>query len=171
MATPTYELIETTTLSSSASSVTFSSITQSFRDLVLVVRGNSTSNSFAYPLLRLNNSSSTYYYVEGFGQSSSTYSGSSTASGIPSINGGEEPMKTSRQALIIYEIFDYSQTDKEKSVLTRTNTDDGSLVGYSASKWASTSAVSSLVLYPTNGGTPGASLASGLTMSLYGIAG
>jgi hypothetical protein len=44
MATPTYDLIDSVTLSSSATSVTFSSITQDYRDLILVCEASSNNS-------------------------------------------------------------------------------------------------------------------------------
>jgi hypothetical protein len=68
----------------------------------------------------------------------------------------------------IIQVMDYSATDKHKTVLVRANTNAPSVSGVvyaSAGRWASTSAVTSLVLLPE----VGPNFAIGSTFNLFGV--
>lgn len=152
MATPTYVQIATTTLASSASSVDFFGIpTQDLngndlRDLVLVIETNTSV------FLRLNgDSGSNYASVYMYGASGSTGSGSGTAT-LANIGSNGYA-----------EILDFSATDKHKPILSRYNLT--TYVEARATRWANTSAVSSLTL------TGSTSFTAGSTFSLFGISG
>ena len=74
MPTATYDLISNTTLSSAQASVTISSISGSYRDLVLVVEGVASSGDF-YPRLRFNSDTgNNYNFVNAGGDGVSTSS-------------------------------------------------------------------------------------------------
>ena len=168
MPTPTYDLIASNVLSSSAASVTFSSIPSTYRDLVVVIRASVASSTYGWPLLQFNNDSSTNYrYVETYGASSSTYAATSGSNGVVAINGGNPPMTTTDIALVIYQIMDYTAS-KKKTVLTRTDS-PGVLAGMSQTTWENTATISSIKIVPTNGGTAGSTFNSGGTFYLYGI--
>ena len=153
MATPTYELIETTTLTSSASSVTFSSITQDYRDLVLVA-DNSQNTNIVIEAQFNNDTGTNYYGVEMLGTGSSASSGTRT--------GGEFDFRI-LGGFHIVQIMDYSATDKDKTSLQRYNSD--STVGAQALRWDNTAAITEIDLNAAGG-----SFAVGTTFSLYGIA-
>lgn len=156
MATPTYELIETTTLASSASSVTFTSITQDYRDLVLVV--NLLAASASNASVRINSdSASNYSRVFMLGSGSSATSTAQTTNTIFLM--GNSATDTTNGIL---QIMDYSATDKHKSCLQRSNQD---YVFAQAVRWADTSAVTALEIYKGAN-----SFAVGSSFSLYGIA-
>ena len=73
MPTPTYTLIDSVTLGSSAASVTFSSIDQTYGDIVAVYAPISTSAAFG--LIKINNdTSSIYSSVEAIGTGSTNQS-------------------------------------------------------------------------------------------------
>jgi len=161
MATPTYDLIDSVTLTSSASSVTFSSITQDYRDLVLVI--NSPSGAGAYAS-RFNSDSGSNYnkvWMQGTGSATASQSSSNTTNLSDSINTVQ---------MGIFQIMDYSATDKHKTVLARTDNTTASAPFTGAlamaGRWASTSAVTSWQIYHTGGAMP-----IGTTVYLYGIAG
>ena len=156
MATPTYDLLDSTTLASSASSVTFTNIDQSYGDLVLVVEG-ATSQDTNGRVSFNGDSANNYRRIRMRGN------GSSTNTGISVDNELVEQIGTLGFFSKI-EIMDYSATDKHKSVLVRSNKDT-SLVYAFAARWANTSAITSLEFYPTAG-----TLDSGSTFYLYGIA-
>jgi hypothetical protein len=65
-------------------------------------------------------------------------------------------------AVAVTQIMDYSATDKHKTILTRTNMPSSATVAY-ASRWANTSAITSIEIF-TNAGT----LDAGSVLSLYG---
>ena len=157
MPTPTYTPLATITLGSAASSVTFGSIPNSYKDLVLVANGTQTANgNFA---LRFNSDSgSNYFRVVMYGDGSSTGSfteSSQTALGIAYWETG--------RSMVTCSIQDYSATDKHKSTLSRSGA--GIYVHAFAGRWANTAAITSVTVL-----APGTTIASGTTISLYGIA-
>jgi len=156
MATPTYIPLATTTLASSASSVTFSSIDQSYGDLVLVINGQFSTSVNASLEFQPNGSSTDGTMVFMSGDGSSTFS--STATRLFVSWGGN--VSTS-----IVNIMDYSATNKHKTFLIRDN-DTSYRVRAVAGRWANTSAITSLVI----GDAGSVSLGAGSTFSLYGIA-
>ena len=159
MPTPTYDLIASNVLTSSASSVTFSSLPQTYRDLVVV--GSFSSGATATSiLLRYNNDSgSNYYRVSMFGTGSST--GSVTATDTGNIFGFSST-SSSDASIMVNQIFDYSATDKHKTTLSRRNY---SIVVADATRWASTSAITSIVAVGESANIP-----AGSSIYIYGIA-
>jgi len=117
MATPTYTLIDSVTLSSSATTVTFSSIDQSYRDLVLVTDVVADTAALG-GRIRLNSKSGStdYQYVSMAGSSGATRSDESTTNGIY-MNFAN--IQTSFRTLNVYNFFDYSDTSKHTSALWR----------------------------------------------------
>lgn len=160
MATPTYEAIYTTTLASSASEVLMTQIPQGYRDLVLVVETVGSGSNFLY--VRFNgDSSSSYSVVRMQGNGSTASSESETATQIRGAFARSYPVISK------FEIMDYSATDKHKTVLANPERGEGQdQVTVSASRWANTSAISSISC--TNSGT---NFAAGSTFSLFGISG
>ena len=152
MSTPTYTLIDSTTLASSASSVTFSSITQDYRDLILV--GNFKATAFdSHTGVRFNGDTGNNYHSVF---TSDAGTGSNTGSYIQSYG-----LQDTTIGLTIIQIMDYTQS-KHKSVLTRGGT---ASVGMTAGRWASTSAITSVTVF----GGQGLEWAAGGTFYLYGI--
>lgn len=162
MPTPTYDLLDSTTLASSASSVTFSSIDQSYRDLILVVELQPPASSIIQVHLRMNaDTGSNYYLVGMYGNGSTTGSYSVNAATLSlsyygTIGSGGSFLATSQ-------IMDYSATDKHKSVLSRIG---DTPVAAEAGRWASTSAVTSLEIFKT----AYQDFTSGSTFYLFGVA-
>lgn len=170
MPTNTYLPIATITLTSSDSSITFSNIPQNYRDLVLV--GNYIpSGSYTQPSFRLNGDSGNNYYfvlMSGKSWSPEVYSANGTASaGLIHFTGDT----SASIGNFILQVFDYSATDKHKPALCRTNPQGPAetSTNMAATKWANTSAVTSLTVFA--GPTYTQPFASGSTFSLYGIAG
>jgi len=166
MATPTYDLLASTTLTSSASSVTFSSIDQTYGDLILVVDGFAASQSVNFLLApngdKINGSSVAAY---GSGSSAASY----TTSRIDVSFFG---VSTTSVGLGVAQIMDYSATDKHTSFLSRVNETEAAggssstSTGMIASRWASTAAITSLEIYSSTA----YSYAAGSTFNLYGVA-
>ena len=150
MPTPTYDLIASNVLGSSASSVTFSSLPQTYRDLVIVVR-KATTTSFE---LQLGGQPNTVSNVRMWGD------GTNPGSQAATNNSG---VGTYYQAnLAIWQVFDYTTTDKHKPVLMRANAADVAVVA-AAGRWGYTNAVSTITI--STGGT----FESGDTFYVYGI--
>ena len=158
--TSTYIALATTTLSSATSTVTFSSIPATYRDLILVVRHQVTQLTNVG--LRFNSDTgSNYSGVEMVGtEGGSATSATSSTTSIQSRFGGG---MINNGSISIYQIMDYKETNKHKSVLTRHNW-PGQAVSAVASRWANTSAITSLSI-----STNEPSFASGATFSLYGV--
>lgn len=167
MPSATYTALATTTLASSASSVTFSSISGSFRDLVLVANFKSVVTgpySNAYPTIKINSDGgSNYSSVRMQGDGSST--GSSTQSGTEAELTSSVYASTTNPMVMVVSFQDYSATDKHKSFLSRCDA-SGSGTSAGAHRWASTSAVTSFSVQ--NQGS--VNFAAGSTFSLFGIA-
>lgn len=164
MPTPTYTPLANIKLVSNATSVTFSSISQGYRDLVLVVSAALTSGT-GNMTLRFNSDSGTNYTgvsMEGTGSAAQSGFFSSTQLYI-NINNGS--VYTS-PGIDIVNIMDYSATDKHKSIVARGNgMGSGESVGGNAGRWANTSAITTIQVL-----AGGATYASGSTFSLFGIA-
>jgi hypothetical protein len=162
MPTPTYKPLATITLGSTASSVTFGSIPATYRDLVFAINGQTTSN--ANIIYRINgDTGSNYSHIHMTGASSAT-SGAGTFTEAYITYGSA---LNGTRLIINLSIMDYSATDKHKTALIRngyTNLSSVFSTEALAIRWASTSAVTSVV-FSTNAG----SFAIGTTLSLYGI--
>jgi len=161
MPTPTYTPLAEITLSSSAASVTFSSISQAYRDLVLVVSAAGTTTGNLQ--IRVNgDSGSNYSYVGMSGSGTTTYSYSGTTT-YAYINYSTY-MNTTPGFMCKLDFQDYSATDKHKAILLRS---DDARAGSEAHtvRWANTAAITSIACITT-----ATAFAAGSTFSLYGIA-
>jgi hypothetical protein len=165
MPTQTYVALASETLATSASSVTFAGIPATYRDLVVVFAGTSTGTPTTV-LTRLNSdTSSNYSNVMARGNGSNAASSTTTTTGAWAIAQNEALGTTQSNALV--QIMDYSATDKHKTILSRGNNNNsaGVSVEMTASRWATTSAVTTVQLVVTTN-----NFASGSTFALYGIA-
>jgi hypothetical protein len=157
----TYTLIDSEVLASSATSVTFDSLdtlAADYRDLIIVVEGLGTVSS--QPLeIRFNGTSTNYNYVRMLGNGSSA--SSLSASSVDSIFFAQ--IKDTARGFGIVQIFDFSQTDKHKSVLTRSNLAVLNVQAH-AGRWADTSAITSVTILSSS------LIAATSTFYLYGIA-
>ena len=167
MATPAWELIDSNTLTSATSSVTFSSIPSTYRDLVLVINGEAdgTIAALAY---RLNgDTSSAYSIVNMIGRAAGTgilsYSATGTSAGFT-----QAGIEGSERGMFKLDFLDYSATDKHKTTLIRSDyyaDGQASLTTEAyATRWANTSAVTSITIPIAGGG-----MKAGTTFSLWGL--
>ena len=167
--TATYSLIQSQTLSSSAATVTFSSIPATFTDLVLVGSAKSLLSGTDSIGIAVNGSGSAIYsrtYLEGNGSAVTT--GRQTAQ-IRVVS--DYIMGTTGTAdfgTYTWNFMDYSNTTTKKTVLFRGNNTQVS-GGWNASAMVylvdTTSAITSLTIATMNG----PNLAIGTTFKLYGI--
>jgi hypothetical protein len=161
MPTPTYTPLATVTLGSSASSVTFSSIPATYRDLVLVQKGITTTSAIDALVLRLNgDTGGNYSHVHMEGEGGGT-AGSDASSGSTSMITG---LTGTSQSSSIISLLDYSATDKHKTMLCRSNAPHNR-VRANAGRYASTSAITSITVFTASG----LSFASGCTFNLFGV--
>lgn len=157
MPTATYNLIQSQTLGSSASTVTFSSL-GNYQDLVLIVQGTHTSSSSSLDYLTFNGSGSSYSSMSNY----ATAAGATAVAGIYSTaylqinNVGTDPFT------IYADIFNYKSTNTEKHYISRGSSGQRSY-DMNAGRWISTSAITSLEVNTLSG------FAAGTTFNLYGI--
>lgn len=160
----TFEPIATTTLSSTASTITFSSISSSYTDLRLVIVGTGDANV----TLRFNSDTGTNYSNTRIG-GDGTATESARQTNTTSINmTASEGFPASTPAMVTADIFSYANTSVNKSVLiTHSQDKNGSgWVARAVGLWRSTSAISTVTVTAI-GGT--ALFNSGTTATLYGI--
>ena len=152
MPTPTYDLIASNVLSSSASSVTFSSIPATYRDLVLVC-----NTLGAAGFIQINSDTGSNYpavVMYGNGTTAASYTETPAFFNFSESNG-----------LGRVQFFDYSATDKHKSILVR-NDKAADFAYASTVRWANTSAITSIYIYNRFS----VNFSAGSTFYLYGIA-
>jgi hypothetical protein len=156
MPTPTYTALANVTLGTAVSSVTFSSIPATYRDLIAVYNGTAATGGDLY--MTLNADSSNYSMVRIVGSTTVTSVAESTR---------EIGLARTGETSLIVQIMDYSATDKHKTTLSRSNGPIAtSVVAAYASRYASTSAITS-VGFTINGGH---NFQTGSTLALYAIA-
>jgi hypothetical protein len=160
----TYTPIATQTLGSATASVTFSSISGSYTDLVLIANAQGASGSPQNLLFQLNGDTASNYsstWLIGDGSSASSSRLSSRVNGLLDI-AGYAPIGTNFNA-VIAQFNNYSNATTNKTVLSRANS---AATGTDAvvSLWRSTAAITSIKIYfNTN------NLNTGSTFTLYGV--
>ena len=151
-----YIPLATVTLGSSASSITFSSIPATYRDLVLVGDYSASANGD----IQISFNGSTADRSRVLMYAVPVEAGSTTGSNINFAG-----YYTGNRSAGIAQFMDYSATDKHKTILLRTQTASGPTeVVATAARWASTSAITSIGLNFAAG-----TLSTGTTFLLYGI--
>lgn len=158
---PAYVSLANITLSANAASVTFSSINQTYRHLVLV--GIVTYDPGAGPMfMRVNGSASGIYQsvsMTGDGASpGSQVTGLVTALSLAA----NTNILGSTPANVVLDILDYTQTNKHKPVLCRINRPSFTVVA-TAGRIGSTDAITSFNLFSNSVFT------TGTTFALYGV--
>ena len=159
----TYTPIATQTLGSAASSVTFSSIPQTYTDLVLILNLKSVSGSTAYPRIQFNSDSGSNYsttYVTGNG---TTATSGRTTNSLGYITGFTVESSTEFNFNDICNIQNYSNTTTKKTTLVRCNNAAGHTEAM-VNLWNNTAAINTIDLINVN-----ANFATGSTFTLYGI--
>lgn len=164
MATSTYDLLDSTTLSSSSSSINFTSIdTATYRDLILVINGQAAISGDFYPRLRYNGVTSSVYYwvaIAGTGSSLVAFYGQENGQQI----GNNQFFTYGTNSQVVVHILDAGATDKNKNVISRIgrgNNGTEMLMGRAGINGA----ITSIELYSSNGN----SLDTGTTVYLYGV--
>jgi hypothetical protein len=158
----TYEPIATTTLGSAASSVTFSSISSSYTDLVLVsnLYGNGGA---ANVLVRFNSDTGSNYSsttITGNGSSASSLRNTSTDS-IFMINSGSS--LNGAWGTFIMSVNNYSNATTNKTALARFGA-AGNEVTSTVGLWRNTNAINAIEIRTSSN-----TYLAGSTFTLYGI--
>jgi hypothetical protein len=158
--TVTYTPIATNTLSSSAASVTFSSIAGTFKDLVLVCWVKTSSNDIGLRMQFNTDTGSNYSVTQLYGNGSTA--ASNRQSSQTSIRWANN--LATAGGIGIANIQNYSNATTYKTMISR-----GGYASYGVNStvglWRSTSAITSIVVFDEDSG----SMASGSTFTLYGI--
>ena len=159
--TVTYEKIATNTLGSAAASITFSSISGAYTDLVLVINAKTTAGSGNnYFLVRVNSDSGNNYSRTGM------YGNGSVVGGFRNSNISSTYItlgdSTTNFGNALLNFMNYSNTTTNKTILHREN-NDGATYGV-VSLYRSTSALTSITV-----SGDGWNIATGSTFTLYGI--
>lgn len=165
----TYDKITSTTLSTSASDVTFSSIPGTYTDLVLVMEGYATTTDGLGQSYRLNgDNNNNYSHTNVYGNGTNSYSNRTSSQTVAFISYGLGWSTTStNRSLIKIDFQNYSNTTTYKTAIARANSAGGSYPGTEmlVSLWRNTAAITSITILPYST----AKLATGTTLTLYGI--
>lgn len=157
---PTYTPIATTTLSSATSSVTFSSISGSYTDLILVTTPLGAGEEL---IMQFNSDTGSNYsstILWGNGTTAGSYR--TTSQTYAYLNYYTSPGTT--QQTQIYNIMNYANTATCKTLIGRASKADGGAEAVVA-LWRSTAAITSVVLKQKLGGN----FSTGSTFTLYGV--
>jgi hypothetical protein len=166
MPTPTYNLIQEITVSGSVtSSINFTSVPQTFDDLVIVGKGKLALDEGV--LMRYNSdSAANYYRLASAANGGTAASGSTSGDTSIAVTGGDE-----RQNYIFtININGYKDVNWRKSSIGQSFTELGTqnnTIVYWGNVWASLSAITTITLL-TSAGT---NYVAGSIFQLYGIKG
>lgn len=160
----TYEPIATTTLSSAASTYTFSSINQGYTDLILVANWTAGTTNYDVRVGSSNtiDSGTSYSSTRFFGTGSAATSDrqANNSTGVM----GNISNSASNQSNFIIHFMDYKNTTTYKNALSRLNVGD-MYVTLINGLWRSTAAINTIQIRSTSG----QNIPSGTTFTLYGI--
>jgi hypothetical protein len=165
--TATYALIDGTTLTSATGTVTFTSIPGRYTDLRLVINGRGTATTYQGSAIQFNSDTTTNYSwtgIFGDGASSICY----RATNQSNISGEQLPRSNDTAGMFgvtMFDIMDYANTTRHKSVLVRNASTGTTCISYLAiGLWRKTpEAITSITI---NGSV---NFEVGSTFKLYGI--
>jgi hypothetical protein len=165
----TYEPIATTTLGSAAQTVTFSSITGAYTDLVLVA-DYATSSAGAQNVYYFNgvNTGTAYSTTEVYGTRTTTASYRFANQSQSWFSSGVGSGSTLGQTQATIQVMNYANGTNGKTSIYRQNSNSGTYPGIvmGLGFWDSTAAITSLTMKADTGST---NFSIGSTFTLYGI--
>jgi len=163
----TYEPIATTTLSTTATTVSFTSISGAYTDLVLVANVQRATTAENPSLtLRFNSDTGTNYSMTNLlGNGSSASSSRQSTQNMMNFSYFSMASAANTFSTYILNVMSYSNSTTYKTVVGRSG-DAGAGTQATVGLWRSTSAITSIIV--TNDGSP-TNFASGSTFTLYGI--
>jgi hypothetical protein len=169
----TYTPIATTTTSASQASYTFTSIPNTYTDLILVVSGYGATvdgNIFACQVGNGSADTGTNYSSTRLsGNGTSASSGRRTSVNRAFLSDGSGfPNSSSQISNYIVQFMNYANTTTYKTILSRANVASGTYPGTEAAVnlWRSTSAIDTIKVFPD----PTETFAAGCVLTIYGIA-
>jgi hypothetical protein len=153
----TYTPIATQTLGSSAATVTFSSISGTYTDLILIIDGTASGGDAVF--LQYNSDTGTNYSWTNITGDGSTVSSNRAASTSEARIGS---ISTTRYNSIAH-IMNYSNATTYKTCISRAARTEGSTWQF-ANLWRNTAAITSISIK-----TISSTFSTGSTFTLYGI--
>lgn len=160
-----YVALANTTLTSAVTTVTFSSIpTTGYRDLVMVVRAATSSNS--NNIFRFNGDTGSNYNGRFMTGAGSTPTAGGSGGTWVALDSSAFTTTVLGDTTHIFHIFDYATTNKHKAVISSASRATGALDSM-YHKWSSDSAITSIVFLSASSGSFTFSIGS--NFSLYGI--
>lgn len=165
----TYVALATQTLASAASSVTFTGISQSYTDLILVAKCAGTSGGAIQLRVGTAGSADTgsnYSYTNIIGNGSSATSGRASSTTAINLTQGNQFTPSTLGNVFTFHIQNYSNTNTYKTILNRSSVVDSSS-GFASSTvglWRNTAAIDTVQMISND------TYIAGSTFSLYGIA-
>ena len=168
-----YDSLATVTLSASATSVTFAGIPAGYKHLqirMLARTDRANSGGGDYTIFRFNgDSGSNYAYHQLYGNGTSAAANAATSSTFGIAERVADNGATSGMfGAIIYDVLDYANVSKNKTVRALGGYDNNSTGGsvfFQSGLWMSTSAITSMQILP-GGGT---NFVTNSTFALYGV--
>jgi hypothetical protein len=158
--------IATQTLTTSASSITFSSIPQGYTDLIIVTSAiANVTGADVFVTTYNGDTASNYSYTSLYGTGSAA--GSYRAGSVGIVLGWLSTYNSSEWSPSIFHFMNYANSTTYKTMLVRTNnaTTTGGLVEAAVGLWRSTAAITSINMRTVNG----YAIKAGSTFTLYGI--
>lgn len=161
----TYVAIATQTLSSTAASITFSSIPSTYTDLVLICNVGTTVGFQAIIMRANGDTGSNYSYRTMRGNGSTVITEQQTSQTQVRISVAVDTSTSAADQVMTTNIMNYSNATTFKTFTGRSNNAIGNGTEANISMWRSTAAINQLDI-----GTTGSTFVVGSTFSLYGIA-
>ena len=161
----TYEPIATTTLGSTATSITFSSISSAYTDLIAIATVSASSpDDLRFRFNSDTNNSYSWTTLFGTGSSPGSYRASNVSSGAADYYG--TPSSTAGATVQIIQFLNYSNSTTYKTAIARgARSDSGT--DATVSLWRNSDPITSITF--GLGGSFSLSFAIGSTITLYGI--
>jgi hypothetical protein len=156
MPTATYKPLATVTLGSSASTVTFSNIPATYRDLIFVLSGIVSAGGGEVIRVNFNGDTTSGNYSAVLANGTGSTANSATEA-------RRFGLIYASRSQTVASFMDYSATDKHKTYLSRTG-GASNVLEVIAGRWANSAAITSIRVFTDANG-----FASGTTLSLYGV--
>ncbi len=163
--TTSYESIATATGTGSSGTITFSSIPSTYKHLQLRVFANVSSIDYSH--IRFNGDTGTNYFAHDlFGNGTSA--GAQAFTSQDNVVGTYTPQTASTYSAAVFDILDYQNTNKNKTVrfLSGYDANGSGYVFFGSGAWNNTAAITSLTYYMASG-----NFSTGSSFALYGIQG
>ena len=160
-----FDSLATTTLSTTAASITFSGIPATYKHLQIRMSAAFTGSvGSGFIAFNGDNASSNYSFHYLLGDQSSAGASNLTSQNQGKFTGGAGTT-TGTPNIMIMDILDYATTNKYKTTraIYCNDVNGGGYVEYNSNNWRSTAAITSIVLTPAN------SFNTYTKVSLYGV--